>query len=136
MKKTILTRFNRTPAAADRELLKDYSILQGVPLRSSCPVGSGNRREEWAAVFNELRVPFLLLGIVGALGLLAHYRPDFAKTISIAYWPSWGLSIVFLSLAGFVAAVLTVDWIAVRLRKRVQSRKRRLERYCRPWRGR
>ncbi|MBP6124786.1 MAG: hypothetical protein KA469_02695 [Phycisphaerae bacterium] len=136
MKKTILTRFNRTPAAADRELLKDYSILQGVPLRSSCPVGSGNRREEWAAVFNELRVPFLLLGVVGALGLLAHYRPDFAKTISIAYWPSWGLSIVFLSLAGFVTAVLTADWISVRLRKRAQSRKRRLERYCRPWRGR
>jgi len=119
----------------DKETLKDYSILQKAPRRCSCPVrAGGSLRDEWAAVFNGLRVPILLLGVVGALGLLAQYRPQFVRVVPVMYWPNWWLSVAFLTLAGVVTAVLTADWIAVRFLKR--SRSRTDSRGKAVWRGR
>ncbi|HOK67277.1 MAG TPA: hypothetical protein PK054_01705 [Anaerohalosphaeraceae bacterium] len=109
-------------SSSDKDTLKDYSILQKAPRRCSCPVrAGGSRREEWAAVFNGLRVPILLLGVVGALGLLAHYRPQFVRVVPVMYWPNWWISVLFLTLAGIVTAVLTADWIAVRFLKRFRN---------------
>lgn len=125
MKRKIrLTFAHFKPGLSDRELLKDYSVLQSVPRRSFCPVRTrGSVREEWAAVFNGLRVPVLLLGVVGALGLLAHYRPEFLRIVPMMYWPNWWVSVIFLALAGAVTAALTADWIAVRFLKRFRTRR-------------
>lgn len=107
---------------SDKDTLKDYSILQRAPRRCSCPVrAGGSLQEEWAAVFNGLRVPILLLGVVGAMGLLAYYRPHLVRVVPVMYWPNWWVSVIFLTLAGVVTAVLTADWIAVRLLKRPRS---------------
>ncbi len=107
----------------NKEMLKDYSILQKAPRRCSCSVrAGGSLREEWAAVFNGMRVPILLLGVVGAMGLLAHYRPEFVRVVPVMYWPNWWISVLFLTLAGIVTAVLAADWIAVRFLKRFRTR--------------
>jgi hypothetical protein len=137
MKRTMqLMNSNPLSGASKQEPLQDHFILHGVPRRSHCPVRSSpGRREEWAAVLNRLRVPFLLLGVVGALGLLAHYRPEWARLLPGMYRPNWWVSIFFLALAGSVTAVLTADWIAVRIQKRMRrSRVDRAGEFA--WRGR
>jgi hypothetical protein len=109
-----------TPVQAVRrnESRVDQSLLGGLPLRPLRERQEDSVEVNRLDLFIWLRVPLLLLGVIGALGLLAHYRPGFADFSSMIHWPGWWMSIVFLSLAGYVFVILLIDWFYVAALKR------------------
>lgn len=100
-----------------RSPLADQFVLGGLPLRPSGQVSPSNVSDDRLAFLMRLRVPLLLLGVVGALGLLAHTRPWFAKLSSFIIWPDWRISATFLGVAGYVIVVLVADWLYIKVMK-------------------
>ena len=96
-----------------REELTDQILLGGLPFRHNRRLQKVCLGKDWFASLIWLRVPLLLLGIVGALGLLAQYNARFAQTFRMIHWPDKTLSYVFLGIAGCVFALLLAEWIYV-----------------------
>lgn len=116
--------------------LADQSVLHGLPLRPVCESRNETAGSDWLASFMWLRVPLLLLGVVGALGLLAHYKPRFAEVSAIIHWPGWWVSVIFLGIAGCVFFLLLIDWLYVLSLKCVRSVQRKNHPEQRTWRCR
>lgn len=115
----------------------DQVLLWGLPIRHfRREPESGRSGVDRKEPLLWLRIPLLLLGVVGALGLLAHYNSRFAEATRIVYWPGWGICVGLLAVAGCVFLVLLVDWAAGRIVHAVRLRRR--EGQTRPihWRSR
>ncbi len=103
----------------------DGALLWGVPVRHfRQPVEKVPAKSRFS-VLNWFRVPLLSLGIIGALGLLAHYNPRFAEASRLIAWPGWVISVIFLGLAGCVFVALLIESIGVRASRYLRSLRRR-----------
>jgi hypothetical protein len=116
--------------------LADQSVLGGLPLRPVHNIGILHSSDDRLAFLMWLRIPLLLLGVVGALGLLAYYKPWFAEASSMIRWPDWRISVAFLGLAGCVFVVLLADWFYVTALKCIRFYQRRNESGQTNWRCR
>lgn len=113
MNNTTIRQVQKTPNQQEQKNtnVTDRMLLWGLPVRHSAQLPETDRpQKDWFVSLLWLRVCLLLLGVVGALGLLAHYNPRFAEVSQITCWPGWTLSVIFLGLAGCVFMVLLIDW--------------------------
>lgn len=108
----------------------DQVLLYGLPLRHSQQDKTADPAQDRISSFVWLRVPVLLLGVVGALGLLAQDNPRFAQQTSLIHWPGQWVSMVFLGLAGCVFVLLLAERLYVNVCRciRLIHRKRNPER--------
>lgn len=118
MKQTDIFQTHMTPKEIQSV---DQVLLQGLPLRHKRQPKMTCINKDRLGSLSWLRVPLLLLGVIGALGLLAHYKPRFAEVSSVVYWPNWWISVVFLGLAGCVFFLLLIDWIYLTASKFMRS---------------
>ena len=96
--------------------------LRGLPLRHQPSSVIRTRVSmDWFASLVWIRIPLLLLGVVGALGLLAKYNNRFAALTRMIQWPTTQTSYVLLGISGFVFTLLVLERLMLLLDRFIQS---------------
>ena len=108
-----------------QEELTDQVLLGGLPMRHNRQLHRVYPGQNWFDSLIWLRIPLLLLGIIGALGLLAQYNAWFAGVSRRIYWPDERVSFVFLGIAGCIFVLLLAEWIYVQVIQSILAFQRR-----------